>query len=130
MKTASGKRASWVCYRYASILAASYVAMTALVFGGKMMAGMTTAASRDGADLVSELVAKHGSGQRERIERGVRQVRGLWTNDDGDEKAREQFIRDHFVSDPTELDAIFERFETALEQIDGHVFEIGREWRR
>jgi hypothetical protein len=80
--------------------------------------------------LVEELVRQHGQGHRTRIERGLRQAASLWTDTDGDAAAFAKFAREHFISNATDLDAAFGRFEYALEQIDGHYNEIGRELRR
>lgn len=73
------------------------------------------------------LISKYGEGQRERIERGVRQVAALWRKEDGDLLT---FAREHFIAERKELEATFARFEQSLEQIDGHLLEIGRELRR
>lgn len=81
----------------------------------------------DTAAVVKTLVATHSEAQRARIEQGVGQVASLWRPDDGDLPA---FVAEHFVSDPARLDALFKRFEQNLEQVDGHLFEIGRELRR
>jgi len=80
-------------------------------------------------ELVAELVKRHGEPQRPRVERGLKQVAGLWKAEDGDEQAFADFAREHFVSDPNQLNVMFERFEYAMEQIDGHNNEIGRELR-
>jgi hypothetical protein len=77
-----------------------------------------------------ELTQKHGAAQRERIDRGVRQVASLWQSGDGDAEAFVRFLNEHFVADPKALDATLGRFEHALEQLDGHFVEIGREMRR
>lgn len=77
--------------------------------------------------LKAELVKKHGDAQRARIERGVDQVAALWKKEDGDLAA---FVRDHFLVDQAELDAVFQRFQANFEQLDGHLLEIGRELRR
>ena len=61
------------------------------------------------------------------MEQGVRQVASLWREEDGDLAA---FATEHFISDPARLDAAFARFEGNLEQVDGHLLEIGRELRR
>lgn len=81
----------------------------------------------DLAALKSELVEKHGEGQRARIERGVEQVAALWRAEDGDLAA---FVRASFIADPAQLDATFARIEQVFEQIDGHLHEVGREVRR
>lgn len=81
----------------------------------------------DPTPLKTELVHKHGEAQRTRIERGLNQVAALWRAEDGDLAA---FAREHFLAAPKDLDATLARFETNLEQLDGHLHEIGRELRR
>ncbi|MBN1207491.1 MAG: hypothetical protein JXB05_21640 [Myxococcaceae bacterium] len=80
----------------------------------------------DTAALKAALVAKHGEGQRARIERGVDQVARLWREEDGDLGA---FVSEHFIADPKVLDATFTRLERTLEQLDGHFSEMSRELR-
>jgi len=83
--------------------------------------------STDLKALKSELIKQHGPAQRTRIERGVDQVAALWRAEDGDLAA---FAREQFIADPAQLDLALQRFETNLEQVDGHLLEIGREVRR
>ncbi|MBI1944309.1 MAG: hypothetical protein HYS27_01365 [Deltaproteobacteria bacterium] len=78
-------------------------------------------------DAVRQLVAKHGATHKARIEQGVAQVASLWRASDGDLAA---FCLEHFTADAAARDRLFARFETALEQTDGHFLEIGRELRR
>jgi len=80
--------------------------------------------------LEKELVSKYGEGQRERLKRGLKQVADFWRAGDGDTPAFEDFVRRDFAGDPKMLDTLFERFEFALESIDGHMLEIGRDFRR
>ena len=82
---------------------------------------------REGPALKQELLSKHGDSQRERVNRGVDQVLALWRPVDGDAG---EFIRAHFIADPTLLEATFQRLEATFEQLDGHFLEIGRELRR
>ncbi|MCA3011422.1 MAG: hypothetical protein INH41_03385 [Myxococcaceae bacterium] len=77
--------------------------------------------------LEAELVKTHGEAQRARLSAGLKQVASLWRAEDGDLAA---FAKEHFVSDPARLEATFARFEANLEQLDGHLLEIGRELRR
>jgi hypothetical protein len=95
--------------------------------------------------MEDELVAKYGEGQRERVRRGLKQVREFWRTStppganaapvgdpgatDGDQQAFESFVRANFAGDQAALDTIFGRFERLLEQVDGHMGEIGRELR-
>jgi hypothetical protein len=80
--------------------------------------------------LEGELVAKHGEGQRARVQRGLKQVASFWRAEDGDRAVFEDFMRTNFAGEQATLDALFERFEHNLEQIDGHMQEIGREFRQ
>ena len=103
------------------------------------------------ADLMAlkqELLHRHPPQEQaqpavaERIERGLRQVAALWrstppgpdagertagTDSDGDLST---FVREHYIVDEAQRRATLARFETALEQLDGHLNEISREWRR
>ena len=91
--------------------------------------------------MEDDLVAKYGEGQRERARRGLKQGGEFWHTGDGDQAAFESFVRANFASSqptlagegaratPAALDTIFGRFERLLEQIDGHMGEIGRELR-
>jgi hypothetical protein len=83
-----------------------------------------TAAARD------ELIKMHGEGQRARIERGLRQAGDFWRENDGDAAAFQDFARTHFAGNDSTLDAMFLRFDALLEQLDGHMAEIGREFRQ
>jgi hypothetical protein len=85
------------------------------------------AAPMNTSKIEADLIKTHGEGQKARIERGVRQVATLWTKADGDLAA---FASKHFISDLKELNDTLARFETNLEQLDGHSLEIGRELRR
>ena len=80
--------------------------------------------------LEGELVAKYGEGQRVHVERGLKQVASFWRAEDGDRAVFEDFMRTNFAGEQATLDALFERFEHNLEQIDGHMQEIGREFRQ
>jgi hypothetical protein len=80
--------------------------------------------------LESELVAKYGEAQRARLRRGMSQVANFWRADDGDAAAFEEFVRTQFAGDQATLDTMFARFQSNLEQLDGHMGEIGREFRQ
>ena len=75
---------------------------------------------------VAALVAKHGDAEKARIERGVRQVASLWRPaEDGDLQA---FCLEQYAAG-AQRDALFQRLESVLEQMDGHLNEVGRELR-
>lgn len=79
--------------------------------------------------LERELVAKHGETARARTHRGLLQVASFWRTEDGDAAAFENFVKTNFAGDQATLDTVFKRFEHNLEQLDGHMGEIGREFR-
>ncbi len=66
------------------------------------------------------LVARHGEGERDRIARGLSQVRTLWRMEDGDGAALARFAETHFQPRGPALDATFARLEAALEQLEGN----------
>jgi len=80
------------------------------------------------AKLQTELAAKYGAQQKLRLERGLRQVAEFWRADDGDAATFEDFVRTNFAGDQTTLDTMFSRFQSLLEQLDGHMHEINREF--
>jgi hypothetical protein len=79
--------------------------------------------------LESELVAKYGEAQRPRIQRGLKQAAQFWRDADGDAAAFEDFVRTNFAGDTQTLDALFNRMQFVLESLDGHMYEIARDWR-
>jgi hypothetical protein len=92
------------------------------------------------AKLEKELVPKCGEQQRERLVRGMKQVADFWRDkktdtwfdynpSDGDAATFEDFVRTNFACDQATLDAMFNRYEHLLEQLGGHMHEIGREFR-
>lgn len=82
------------------------------------------------AKMQSELIAKYGEGQRGRAERGLQQVASFWRAEDGDANVFEEFVRTNFAGELATLDTMFERFERNLEQLDGHMGEVAREFRQ
>src|ERR1700746_1643462 len=79
--------------------------------------------------LQAELTAKYGEDQAIRIRRGLHQVVEFWREDDGDISVYEDFVRKNFAGDQASLDIMFDRFQRLLEQLDGHMHEIVREFR-
>jgi hypothetical protein len=79
--------------------------------------------------LQHELVASYGESQAVRIRRGVHQVVEFWRPEDGDTTVFEEFVRSNFAGDQDALDTMFDRFQRLLEQLNGHMHEIAREFR-
>jgi len=78
--------------------------------------------------LETELVQKYGEAQRARLARGLQQVAKFWRPADGNAGVFEGFVRSNFAGDPATLDTLFNRFEHHMEQLDGHLHEIEREF--
>jgi len=77
-----------------------------------------------------ELLAKYGDSRSERVQRGLQQVSEFWRAEDGDAATFEDFVRTNFAGDQATLDTMFNRLESLLEQLGGHMHEINREFRQ
>ena len=82
------------------------------------------------AKMERELVAQYGELQRARVQRGLQQVAEFWRAEDGDAATFEDFVRANFAGDQVTLDTMFNRLESLLEQLGGHMHEINREFRQ
>lgn len=82
------------------------------------------------ARMEKELVAKYGESQSARWHRGLQQVAEFWHAEDGDAATFEDFVRANFAGDQATLDTMFNRLESLLEQLGGHMHEINREFRQ
>ena len=82
------------------------------------------------AKLETELVGKYGEGERARVRLGLTQAAAFWRDSDGDAAAFEEVARTYFAGDAATREAFFQRMEFALESYDGHINEIGRDFRR
>jgi hypothetical protein len=85
--------------------------------------------SKSVSKMEKELISRYGDAQKERISRGLKQVSEFWTDEDGTAEVFESFISENFAGDTTTLNAMFSRFERLFEKLDGHMLEIGREFR-
>ena len=75
------------------------------------------------------LIAKYSESQRLRIQRGLKQVSQFWIDKDGDAATFEDFVTTGFAGDQAAIDTMFNRFQDLLERYNGHMQEIGREFR-
>lgn len=78
--------------------------------------------------LQTQLAAKYGEAQRERARRGATQMSRFWRAEDGDSVVFASFALEHFAGTQPAIDTLFIRFERLLEQVDGHMQEISREF--
>jgi hypothetical protein len=76
------------------------------------------------------LRARHGEAHAAAIAAGLSRVAARWSAKDGDADAFVDFCTKHFVADPAERTRLLARLEKALEQIDGHLYEMRRTLRR
>jgi len=82
------------------------------------------------AKMETELVAKYGESQKPRVQRGLKQVGEFWRAEDGDAAIFEDFTRTNFAGDQATLDTMFNRYQSQLEQLGGHMHEINRAFRQ
>ncbi len=87
---------------------------------------MTDAVTRS----VQALSARYGEAERGRAQQGVSQAAEFWRAEDGDAAAFLGFTDAHFAGTAAARDTMFFRFQSLLEQLDGHMAEIGREFRQ
>src|SRR5664279_1337634 len=111
------------------LLMAALAAPLALAQTPRAVLAAGPALELDSALLVRGLVARHGEGQRARLQRGLKQVRVFWRAGDGDARAFDAFVRAQFAGDGRALDALFQRLEFVLESAYGHAHEIDRDFR-
>jgi hypothetical protein len=76
--------------------------------------------------IEKDLVSMYGEAQRVRIKQGLAQVAAHWRAEDGDMAS---FVLGYFLTEPTAIDATFSRLERMMEQLEGHLHEMGMELR-
>lgn len=118
-----------------SLFAALVLALVCVLGSGAVYAQQAVESGVPGLQatlpaLENELAEMHGEAQRPRIQRGLHQAAGLWRAEDGDAEAFAAFARTHFAGDEATLDAMFERFQYLLEQLNGHMNKLVLELRR
>jgi len=85
------------------------------------------AAARD--SMESSLVQMYGASRQAAAHRGLTQVASFWRTQDGDEEVFRTFVRQEFAGTEDVRNELFERSQAALEQLDGHMLELSREFR-
>jgi hypothetical protein len=127
---------------YLTLLAAAIAVLVPAVHSREVPMQSSTASTAPAAEVTppwikdsvarmeKELVAKYGDAQRERAQRGLQQVAEFWRAEDGNASVFEDFVRANFAGDQATLDTMFNRLESLLEQLGGHMHEINREFRQ
>jgi hypothetical protein len=80
------------------------------------------------AKMETELTQKYGDFAKPRLR--LQQVSEFWRADDGDSSSFEEFVRTNFAGDEATLDTMFNRYQRLIEQLEGHMHEINREFRQ
>jgi hypothetical protein len=62
--------------------------------------------------------------------KGIKQVAGFWHKEDGSNEVFQNFIESNFAGDSITHMAMFNRFESLMEQLYGHMNEIGLAFRQ
>jgi hypothetical protein len=76
-------------------------------------------------NIISQLVKKYGSENKNRITKGVNQISKLWNIDiDGNKEKFKSFCMKNFYGDSTKLEKLFKRFERNWEIISGNNTKI------
>ncbi len=72
------------------------------------------------ARTIRELLDKFGEAAEFRIQRGVDQTAEFWTEDDGTADEFIAFSLKYFVADDQAYEALFDKFDSIFESLDGH----------
>lgn len=70
-------------------------------------------------NVIDSLVLRHGQDSHARIQKGVNQVAAFWTIADGNDSAFTALCKEYFISDPVELEKLYNRIATHFETING-----------
>lgn len=81
-------------------------------------------------NVITQLKEDHGNDHAFRIERGVTRAAGLWRAADGTPEEFAEFCRNQFISDPDELDMVFDRLAYNFEHLYGYLSRISVELNR
>lgn len=79
---------------------------------------------------VSQLQAKYGQSQAERIKRGVEQAALLWRKSDGTPEQFSQFVIDSYEGDPVKLDNLFGKLSRTFEILNGYNLRMTMELKK
>jgi hypothetical protein len=95
-----------------------------LIFSGAL-GGVTMFIDKDTQNGVREyLLGKYGDDHKFRIERGVQQAASFWRAEDGGAEEFVKFCKLGFIADAERLQTLFQRLESNLEILQGHLNRI------
>ena len=79
---------------------------------------------------ISQLIEQHGSEAQLRIETGVKQTANLWRETDGSADNFINFCQQHFISNPEELEILFNKLSAGYEVLFGNFMRITKDLMR
>jgi hypothetical protein len=79
---------------------------------------------------ISQLIEQHGSEAQFRIETGVKQTANLWRETDGSSDEFINFCQQHFISNPEELEILFNKLSAGYEVLFGNFMRITKDLMR
>jgi len=79
---------------------------------------------------ISRLIEQHGSEDLFRIETGVKQTANLWRETDGSAEDFISFCQQHFISNPEELEILFNKLSAGYEVLFGNFMRITKDLMR
>ena len=79
---------------------------------------------------ISQLIEQHGSEAQLRIETGVKQTANLWRETDGSSDEFINFCQQHFISNPEELEILFNKLSAGYEVLFGNFMRITKDLMR
>ena len=79
---------------------------------------------------ISQLIEQHGSEAQFRIETGVKQTANLWRETDGSADDFINFCQQHFISNPEELEILFNKLSAGYEVLFGNFMRITKDLMR
>ncbi|MDD4604247.1 MAG: hypothetical protein PHF97_10630 [Bacteroidales bacterium] len=80
--------------------------------------------------IIFKLTKQFGEPNKQRIEKGVKQIAVLWTSKDGTDQDFKTFCNQYFVGNPEKLDLLFNRLTANFESIFGHFNMVSLELKR
>src|SRR5690554_5424866 len=78
-------------------------------------------------DAINQLIDSLGDEHSFRIERGVKQVAGLWRESDGSYECFSQFCKESFVANDEQIESLYNTLERNFEVINGYFHKMNVE---
>jgi len=96
------------------------------IAAGQTETAMNTISEETINSTTEKLINEHGTEERFRIERGVKQAAMFWKKEDGTQEEFENFCLDHFAGGEEEMKELFEKISRNSEIINGYFNKMSR----